>query len=465
MYAFSKLPGSSTKFAGPLLVIEWDSPSFSIVKFEREGNVVSLNQTFSLRSPEELSTNVAVGRWLRRELKRNGISDGKAVVVVPRRHVTTDLFEVPTHDLDEIKRFCGLQAKSKSVSDTQDVVADFLVGPPSSNGTHVFLSTISRARLQSIRESMQAGKIGVETMLVSELALGQTSAETGLVMYVLARQQRIEFVVCGDGFPLAASTFPFLENTDEVASVMPALGSRVLRSLPQHFEQSELAAVKLYGEDAHCLFPYFKNYFDVPVTGPDEQLAGNDHWLSCVQAQAASVPTINFAKAKLVSTATPRHTALSVPWTGLLVAASLLLLLVTAAYNQSLSREIDSIQAQANELADANGRKAMLIPTNRAIANWEATSVDWPKKLTELAAHLPENRRAYLSSLSAEVTRQHEAKVTGKGRARTAKTVMSVQQQLIDDQNFELRPTTIEPHSTDEYRAGFSLHVLAKPKP
>lgn len=374
--------------------------------------------------------------------------------------------DVPTVDQDEISAICRLQSKAFSTDDIR-VVGDYLLDPIKKAGnSHVFLATMQWAKLESIKTTLNAAGLTVQGIHVAEFVLADTLATstTGITMHVLARDRRIEFLVCCEAFPVAAQTFPFLDDGVEVASVMPALGSRVLQSVPPRFREAGLASVDLYGEDARKLESHFKKYFDVPVHYPDGRREPSLFLLAVATASQTNGPAIDFASPKIDSIdlqTRTRRTSRAV----LAAVLCAMIIGVAAYYNYQLDNEYAQIRYLTDQTAKSNRAQQSAMDAHRLLKVWNSERIDLPTQFAAFAEHLPSPDRGYLQTLHLDASRKSPATINATGHAKSAADVIAVHDRIVDDSRFVLHPQGILSNESDKYTADFSLRVTMKPRP
>ena len=441
------------------VVIAWDAPSFTVGKLD--GQWRSIDQRFQLRQPVNVQSEDELGDWLRAMFRQNGIDADNAVVVVPRRHITTELLEIPAMEEQEIAAFCLLQAKSRLAEQANFAIADYVLPPIVEDGTaHVFLSTLPQTAHSSIMATTARAGLQVKHMVVAELvaATSQESDSDGLVLHVLEYPERIEFIAVFDGCPIAAQTFPFLDKTDQVAAVMPALGARVLQSLPSDFRRDRLAAIQLYGEQVDWLASYFEAYFETTTVRKDSIWSLGGSLLAAGQASMRSVHQIDFANAKV----SPKLTVDTPPtpwiWPAITSVAAVFLLTWCAFTNHQLDSETNRLKAELRQLQSENKAIARYVVARDAMSKWDDSRINWPAEIAHLLSLFPPSKFTYLDSLKANDNR-NQASILVNGHAKSAGDVLSVQDAIIADDTKQLHASTIAPVDADSYKTTFTLQV------
>ena len=488
--------------AQPIVLLEWDAPTFSVASVQVTGRQFEITQQFTIKNSEfDTQTPQEQALWVKRQLKNNGINQSNVHLVVPRKFVSTQLLELPSQLEQEISAFCALQLKARG-DELSELAGDYLplpqelarelaaassspsslnqasLGQGSSNqatqasnaelatdhgggpATAVFLASIAKAKLDAILEVSNEAGLQVEGLHIAEFSLGSAQADArgnGISLQVLRVDKRIEFIVAAQGIPLASQTFPFLDDGPEVASVMPALGTRVLQSLGTETAK-QLSDIALFGEGVGVLREHFEAYFGVQIRVPAENETAKYPFLSLARAIAHADPLLDFANSRINSDSQSRS---AYSWQPFAAVAMLLLTatLVFANWQQrttlaNLTTQLTSLQAANNSTETQKSRAAY-----QQLATWIDQSPNWPSTLAALSECFPDNEAAYVDSLRAEVDRNNVATINASGSASRVQDVLLLQDEIVDHPMFTLTPRRVASADDEQYGAKYSLQL------
>ncbi len=456
-----------------LVFVQWEAPTFGFVRVSIPDSAApEIVQQFRVHNPDFKSQSAQTqGRWLAKQLRNNGIATRNIRIVLPRRYASTRLLDLPTGVDQEIADICKLQLKTESSGERTEAIGDYLkipLAPPhgtqASPSTKVFLASVSNRQLEPVLDATQKAGVVVDGIHIAEFSLSteDTGRSSGVALQVLRRKERIEFVVCDQGVPLSAQTFPYLDDGDDVASVMPALGGRVLRSLGDDVAK-RLNQVSLYGDEVASLASHFEDFFGIPVSH-DRRLASQDFpILSLATCLARQTPVLNFAAPK---TSNEEAATSKWPWQYAVAAAIGLLAIGLYAGNHVTRSQVAQLRQEVKQAEKTIANPTVRNEANKYqfVTNWQSRTINWSERLSKLAPAVGTGERSYLESIRINTARDATATVDATGYAVDPESVFAINKAIREQPEFKLDPQSVST-SDSEGRFGtkFSLRVTSSP--
>ncbi|QDU37741.1 Competence protein A [Maioricimonas rarisocia] len=473
------------------LAIEWDKRSLAVVEASIGRGEGDIARAFRIpwEMPED-ETPQARGESLRKQLREQGATASKAVLVLPRDAFAVRRLDLPNAPDDELPDLVRFQAATRSATPLETLALDYIPLPreESASGRHVLLFSIDAHRLKDLTATLEAAGLHPTSCVVSTVAAAQcvahaaSTGKAGLMpgvptLIVYQHKARVEISILDRGQLIFSHATRLPETTDathvnplkaELARSIVALGQ-----LHPGVEVEQTVLIQEEGEDPSVesmLQDRFGERLHRLTPGEHTQLQSGRGVSTLPVIPLGALESLLEPTIVSVDLLNPRKAAAKPDRTRLRIgmgAAAAVLLLGTAYWmyrTEVASREdeIAYLEQRQDDLDAILQRGQPQLESAGEIDAWLAQAPSPLDVLTEFRDLLPETDRLYLTNLQyAPAARDAVATIRGSGYARSRRDAEDLYQALADN-GYRVRPHEVEISRRDpEYPVTFELDVDA----
>ncbi|MEW4526757.1 hypothetical protein [Maioricimonas sp. JC845] len=471
------------------LAIEWDKRSLAVIEASIGRSEGEVSRAFRIpwEMPED-ETPQARGESLRAQLREQGVSASRAVLVLPRDAFAVRRLDLPDAPDDELPDLVRFQAATRSATPLDTLALDYIPLPKeeASSGRHVLLFSIDAHRLKDLTATIEAAGLQPTSCVVSTVATTQCVAyaaatrTAGLVpgvptLVVYQHKSRVEISILDRGQLIFSHATRLPETTD--ASHVNPLKAELARSivalgqLHPGVEVEQTVLIEEEGEDPAVLSMLQERFGDRL-----HRLIPGEHTQLRAGKGVGALPVIPLGALESqlqptilgVDLLNPRKAAAKPDYTRLRIglgAAAAVLVLGTAYWmfrSEINSREEDIafLEQRKDELDTILQRGQPQLESAGEINDWLEQAPSPLDILTQFRDKLPGTDRLYLTNLQfAPSARGAVATVRGSGYARSRRDAEDLYQ-VLADHGYRVRPHEVEISRRDpEYPVTFELDI------
>lgn len=482
--AAATVPSPTRLPAGPLLAIDWNETSVSLLHVLSTAGQMEFGARLHLPWPEELKLPLhaaQAGTWLKTELRRHGLPLLPAVVCAPRRRGLLKLLEIPPAAPELLADLVRSQAEHRSGAEVGSVRIDFLPLPPAPASTApatpapvdenplrpVLAVVLSNVIVQQIRSVLEGAGITPLAMGIGELALPcLADNDERLVLDILANTAKVELTLSRGGYPLASQSLSS-ESLERDAPTWLATAERMRQALPASVAPGALDEVRVWGprgaEAAERLQTTATINVSVVPTAHDNDLR-SIAYLTSMRSPPVLLDFLHPRQAADPTVVRRQRIRRGALW----VAAGLAPLGVWFGMEQAdLDSHLARLREEVRDRRQFVERGQDLVAASTFVDDWDATRPDWGQELGTLLPLLPRGETGYLTRLQLEQREGESPSIQVAGLARSADEIAALNTRLVRDHSrYELQPRAIEPNPLDpEYEVRFQTELIVRPAP
>ncbi|AMV19835.1 hypothetical protein [Planctomyces sp. SH-PL14] len=483
--AAATFPSPTRLPAGPLLAIDWNETSVSLLHVLSTAGPMEFGARLHLPWPEELKLPLhaaQAGTWLKTELRRHGLPLLPAVVCAPRRRGLLKLLEIPPAAPELLADLVRSQAEHRSGAEVGSVRIDFLplpLPPPPAHGSATAATTavdenplrpvlavvLSNVIVQQIRSVLEGAGITPLAMGIGELALPcLADNDERLVLDILANTAKVELTLSRRGYPLASQSLSS-ENLERDAPTWLATAERIRQALPASMASAAIDEVRIWGprgaEAAERLRTTATIGVSVIPTAHENDLR-SIAYLTSMRSAPLLLDFLHPRQAADPAVVRRQRIRRGALW----AAASLAPLGVWFGMEQAdLDSRLARLREEVRDRRQYVERGQDLVAASTFVDDWEAARPDWGQELGTLLPLLPRGETGYLTRLQLEQREGESPSIQVSGLARSADEIAGLNTRLVRDHSrYELQPRAIEPNPLDpEYEVRFQTDLTVRP--
>jgi hypothetical protein len=481
-----------------VLIVTWDRRRVSAVQAHGHGEAARLSASWSADWPEAVPTPLqnaqAAGQWLSGQWRTAGLTAKSVWLIVPREDVILRHMEMPKVGDEELPDLVRFQAATRSAVPIDQLALDFLPlrQHPAREVRDVLSASIPRANLDAQAHALKIAERELAGVSVSSVALGDWGAHfdkhyprptAGGTLVVAWDAPRLELAIVHDNelvFAHAARIGAESE-TDINAAILAEISRAVIAGqrlrpdlqiahswLIGTLQPLAADVIERLGSPAEVVDPVSihpqRDAFRALGAHPLEiALLLGGVW----GRTAPIVPALNFLKPRQPPPKRdPRKLQYAV---GGAIALSLLFLLVgtSLAWASYLDSRIEALIGQQSDLTNLITAGQPPLAAANTIGEWAKRDIPQLQQLMSLEDTMPGGlNRPYLSEYNFQTTTSGDAVATlhTQGAAMSRDDVESLQQQLVDQKLYRVKPNTIGTGRDPKYPQSFTVDLDILPE-
>jgi hypothetical protein len=476
------------------LALDWEPQQLYGVEAQVSGETVRIRNCFVLRRPEAddpADNPEQMGGWLKKELHRAGVRIRQVLVSLPREEAIVRRLELPDAPDDELPDLVRLQAATQSSLPLDQLLLDFLPLPKRADtgGRDVLLTTITRERVERLRQVCEAAdlellSIGISSVAAAELVArverrrGDDADQASLIITRLGNRVEVS-VIRQHRLLFSHSAGLAGENNEQRNQSVLAEISRSVVALERTIPGIVIARAWVAGsaDETPQLLETMQQRLQCDVMQPLDPLSDTNVTIDTSNTPgsrglyAGSVGTL-LARAEPVVEAidflNPRKPPVKRDQRKLQIAvgagAALFLLviglMVFYVKISGLNSKIERLEAQNKELDLEFKAGQPVLEAATEIREWSDRDIHWLDQFDELNRVMDGTERIYFTDFRVTPSlRRALGAVHATGFARREIDVRILRQQLAD-RKYRVTPTSIVRSDADpEYPYRFELEI------
>lgn len=481
------------------LALDWENDQLCGLEAHVSGDRVRVKNCLCLRFPEQMDASQEpgqVGRWLKEELARAGVTARQVLIALPREKAVVRQLELPHTPDDELADLVRYQAAAKSSMSLDQLLLDFLPLPSRGDrdGRDVLMATISTETANRMREITDAAELELVSIGISSVATAELVARvesrrrddsSGMSLVIAQHGHRVEISMLRNRHLLLTHSM-LLAGADEQRDIQSILSeiSRFRVALERQHVDVQIARAWVVGteqetgnlcqalhERLSCTVRPLDPLVDTDVGFPGGDAPGSRALYAgpvgmLLSRAEPTVGGIDFLNPRRAPAKTERWKV----QTGLIAAGVLLIAAVSYGglklHLYNLGDKIGNMQDDLQELDIKVSRGEPTLKSAALIDGWVAGGVNWLDKMRDANGVSPGTDRVYFTDLHfSTATGNAAGRISGTGYARERPDVDDLNQRL-DDRGFRVKPPQIDTSRKDaKYPYRFELDIeLASPK-
>lgn len=476
------------------LAIDWEQQQLCGIAADAGADRVRVHNCFRLVWPDGIdpvADPAGGGRWLKEQFQSLGVSAKQCLVTLPREDVVVRHLELPQVPAEELPDLVRFQASTKSSLPLDQLRLDYLPLPARSGftGNDVLMATVPIEVTKAIAELLQAAgmelaAVGISPIAATELVVRteprNVMSQDDASLVIARHGNRVEISVIRQQHLIFTHSARLMVEDEQKRNVaILAEISRALVALQKQLSVIRIVRAWVLGEpdentsllealtarlqcDVQTIDPLSAPGVDnrAPEAPGNRALYAGPVGMLLSQSSPL-VPTIDYLHPRRPAVKRDRRKLKA----GLMAAGVLLLLGLGYSARQMYLSDLDSdlaeIRDEDRSLGTLIKRGQPVVESAELVAEWERDRTSWLMPMNEVVTAMAGTERTYLTEWRFETTPgKHVGKIRGTGQARERADVDRLNQKLVDQKAYQVRPKPIMPSGHDQdYRFRFDLDV------
>lgn len=455
-----------TRQRRPGLIVHWMGTRivFSTIKSSSQGLSVEESTVIPWDDAQHpFSEPEALGAWVLDEMVRAGLTPARTIVSLPRQTTMVRLIDVSHVDESDIPAAVALHVEGLEHTLNRELAYDFLeyfgLGGSSRFAT---LATCPKTVTEGIKAALKIAGCEVDVCCLGELSLSHIPVADGTKpsLVVLANDVKLDVILSTDQGPVAALATRMPPTAEHAAAVVEQLKGRLLAGLPSNIGITDVSDLVVVGTRASSLITVLTTSSEMQVT-TISNATSYDLLASAVLEDCNSLKHVaNLLNPTLPPNPWQQRTATWLKRGSVLAGIVLIVAAGLFVWHGRLKSQLIQVQIRLQNTQDVLDQAKPTVGKWEFLTSWQENAVDVTQQVVQLANHLPNQERVYLTRLQIENAPGGDAAVLRlDGVARNDDDVMKLNRTLLDA-DYELRPHGIEPSARDpKFKSQFRIEA------
>lgn len=474
------------------IALDWESHQLSGLDAEVTPKSIAVNHVFQWAWPEGLDASSQpeqVGEWLKRALADQQISTKKVVVSLPRADVVVRQLDLPNVPPEELPDLVRLQAETKTSSDLDEMVLDYISLPHSADATlhPVLLATIDRRRVEAIDEVMKSAGLELDSIGISPVATAElvahlevqrdlSSDNTTLLVARHAQRVEISFIrsqhlifthsTLLDEHDLHNANFSVMAEIRRSLGAVARVDSQIVLARAWIIGMTEADGFRtVFSENFDCDVQVLDPLLDSPIeirhrglSSHTAPYAGPVGMLLAKQSQ--TVPAVDFLNPHKAEPKVDRRRLKIGAAAGCVAAIALIAFGMSRWQVAQLNAQIRDRRTELTRYDKSIRTGQPTVDAAETIHEWADRDIDWLGQMHDIFSEFPETSELYLAEYQClPASGTFLGRVEAKGFARDRRQVELLYQRLAAA-GYRVLPHEISRKSEDpDYPYSFQLEI------
>ncbi len=450
----------------PGLIVHWMGTriAFSPIRHSSDGHTVDQSTVIPWDdSQHPFSEPEALGKWVSDEMNRAGLTPTRTIVSLPRQATMVRVIDVSHVDETEVAAAVALQVESLEHTLNRELAYDFLLHS-GADGTSQFatLATCPKTVVEGITSALKPAGYDVDICCLGELSLSSLTAADASqpALVILANDVKLDVMLTVNQVSLAALATKMPPTTEQAVAVIEQMKGRLLAGLPHEAGITDVSDFLVVGTRSPALIAMLKTLPEVQVNtisnATSHDLLAKATVEDCIGLRKIG----NLLHPTLPPNPWQEHKAAWLRRGSVLAGIALVLLAGLFWWHGRLNSELTQASIRLQNMQAVLTHAEPTVRKWEFLTSWRANAVGVSRQVVQLAKHLPNQERLYLTRLQIEdVPGGDEAVLRLDGSAREDNDIMKLNRTLLDA-DYELRPHGIEPSSRDpKFKSRFQIEA------
>ncbi len=388
---------------------------------------------------------------------------------LPRHVVCMHVIELPPLSIEDQVSAVNMEMEAIYGEECEQFLWDFAWLPTKDlSHQYTIIFSVPKRIVDAVFTATERTQVPAEHITLSDLAYGSLYAnETGLLHVLALRDDRLESLICYQGFVVQSNCCTIATDTECDFERLRGTLRRLHSSLPESMQQLDVQSrlLVIHASEPHGNHPQTTFERSLREQCQRAQFACSDRTLAelLTTSERPKHLSIDFAHPKKI---VPPFINRKRKLVAAVIMATLCIVALWSAKQYEVAELKDKIAATERQITEYDQRIEEFgerLATAETLKQWDTSNVNWTEQIIAISKQISATPDVYIVRMQMDNQNHMERKPFTRieGRAKSSKSVLEVTRALsVENKSLAVNPSGIEPNSVDpEYSSQFRLEI------